>query len=276
MTATKSRTPGFAGVILLALTCGSVWGQRADFTPPEVRGIEIEDRSGEFIPADLSFVDEQGQAVVLGDYLNQGRPLVVQLLYFDCPMLCNLVLNGFVDGAQTLKWRPGDEYTVLSVSFDPRDTPKIARQKKENYVESLGDSTAGKGWHFLTGNGDNARTLAEALGFPYRFDQESGEFSHGAGMFVLTPEGKISRTLTGLEYTAATLRFSLMEASKGKLGSPLDKIVLFCFRYNAEDHRYTFVAVNAMKIGGAICALGLMIFLAVMWRRERQGPAQAA
>jgi len=264
------------GLVLVLGATGSLpgttgaWAQRTDYVPPELEGIEIQDRSGEFLDPDLEFVDENGQAVRLGDYFEPGRPLIVQLVYFECPMLCNLVINGFVDGARDLAWSPGREYTVLSVSFDPKDGPELAKLKQANYGKALGKDGVEEGWHFLTGDSESVKALSASLGFPYRYMEKTGEFSHGAGIFVVTPEGKISRTLYGLSFPSNTLRFSLMEASEGRLGSPLDKVVLFCFRYNADQHRYTLVAVNAMKLGGAATALGLAAFLGVLWSRERR------
>jgi protein SCO1/2 len=191
-------------------------------------------------------------------------------------MLCNLVLNGFVDGARDLGWRPGEDYLILSVSFDPKDGPALAKKKQKAYVESLGIEGAGEGWHFLTGEPDQVRMLADSLGFPYRYMEDMKEFAHGAGMFVLAPDGTISRTLYGLSFPERDLRFSFMEASAGRLGTPLDKIVLFCFRYDADRNAYSLVAVNVMKVGGALTALGLAAFLAVMWRRERRRAPHAA
>ena len=250
--------------------------QRTDTRIPELEGVEITDRSGHGVPVDARFKDENGNEVRLGDYLDRDMPVAVQLVYFGCPMLCTLVLNGFVDGAKGLGWKPGEDYLVLSVSFDPRDTPELALQKKEAYVKSLGIEGAGAGWHFLTGEEDQVRALADSLGFPYRFLEKKGEYAHGAGMFVLTPGGTISRTLYGLSFPEKDLRFSFMEASEGRLGSPLDKVVLFCFRYNADEHGYSLVAVNVMKVGAALTVLFLGTFVVVMWRRERRRAHRAA
>jgi len=222
------------------------------------------------ISGDLKFVDEDGTVVTLDTYFGQEKPVIVQLVYFECPMLCNLVINGFSEGAGALAWKPGSEYTVLSISFDPRDTPELAQNKKANYVEALGIPEAKEGWHFLTGEPDQVEALAEALGFPYRYLEKTEEFSHGAGMFVLTPDGKISRTLYGIDFPQQLLKFSLMEASKGRLGSPLDKVILYCFRYDSKAHRYGFVAINAMKIGGALSVLVLGTFLVIVFAREQK------
>jgi protein SCO1/2 len=239
-------------------------------TPAELEGIEIVDRAGETVPGDIVLRDETGNRVRVGDYLNQGRPVLVQLVYYSCPMLCTLVLNGYVDAAQEIDWVPGQEYEVLSVSFDPADKPELAAKKKANYVKALGREEAAGGWHFLTGEEAEVRRLADAVGFRYRWLEAQKQFSHAAGMFVLTPEGKISRTLYGIDYPVQDLRFSLLEASEGRLGSPLDRLVLYCFQYDPETHKYALVALNVMKLGGVLTVVCLGLLLGFLWIRERR------
>jgi protein SCO1/2 len=262
----------------IALASGAVTAAAEPFggdTPAALEGIEITDRSGEQVPPDILLVDEAGNTVRLGDYF-RGRPLVVQLMYFNCPMLCTLVLNGYVDAARELDWVPGQEYEVLSVSFDPRDTAELAAAKKKTYVEELGKPGAGEGWHFLTGSEAEVARLAEALGFGYRWDDTQKQYAHAAGMFVLTPRGMVSRTLYGIEYPGREFRLSLTEASEGRLGSPLDKLVLYCFQYNSEKHKYALVATNVMKLGAFATVLLLGGFIALQWMRERTRPPQPA
>jgi len=238
--------------------------------PAQLEGIDLVDHSGDTVPLDVMLVDEAGKPVRLGDVLGQGRPVVVQLLYFDCPMLCSLVLNGFVEAAKELDWAPGTDYDVLAVSFDPRDTPEVAAKKRENYAAALGKPGGTAGWHFLTGKEDQVRRLADALGFGYRWVPDQKQFAHAAGLFVLTPEGKISRTLYGIQFPAKELKLSLVEAGQGKLGSPLDKLILFCFHYDAETHRYAVVATNVMKLGGLATLILLGGFVTLLWARERR------
>lgn len=257
------------GCALLGASQGSA--QFSGEVPEELEGIEILDRSGEMVPGDLAFVDETGKPVLLADYFELDRPLVVQLVYYECPMLCTLVLNGYVQSAKGLDWVPGRDYEVLSVSFDPADTPELAAAKKSNYSTALGGPDVASGWHFLTGEEEQIRALADALGFQYRWIEESQEFSHAAGMFILTPEGKISRTLYGIEFPPRDLRFSLVEAGEGRLGSPLDRLLLYCFQYDPDTHRYTMVARNVMKLGGLVTVVFLGGFMLVQWRRERHG-----
>jgi len=243
--------------------------------PKELEGIEIQDHSGTIVPPDIALVDEAGNPVHLGDFLGHGRPVAVQLAYFQCPMLCTLVLNAFVSGAKPLSWVPGKDYDVVTVSFDPRDTPQLATEKKATYVASLAKPGSETGWHFLTGTEPEVRRLADALGFKYRWVPEQKEFAHAAGMFVLTPEGKVSRTLYGIEFPTKDLRLSLVEAGEGRLGSPLDKVLLYCFQYDAKAHKYVMVAMNVMKLGGLLTMLALGGFLAMLWSRERHRPRHA-
>ena len=250
-------------------------GQAQNRTPQDLADVDIVDRSGERVPADIRLVDESGREVLFGDFLGRGRPLLVQLVYFGCPMLCTMVLNGFLDGAKGLDWTPGVEYDVLTVSFDPRDTPEIARAKKETHVAALGRPEAASGWRFLTGEAPQVRALADALGFRYRWFEDKKEFAHGAGMFALTPDGTVSRTLYGIAFSARDLKLSLAEASEGRLGSPFDKLLLYCFRYDEASHKYALVARNVMKVGGALTVGTLAVFLTLLWTRER-GRSRAA
>jgi protein SCO1/2 len=243
--------------------------------PPELEGVEIQDRSGTRLPSDLVLTDETGAVVRLGDYFAAGRPVLLQLVYFECPMLCNLALNGFLDGLKGLDWVPGREVEALTVSFDPRDTPAVAAAKKANYVTALGKPGAEAGWHFLTGSEAEVRRLAEAVGFRYRWVAEQNEFAHAAGLFVVTPDGTLSRTLYGIEYPPRELRLSLVEAGKGKLGTPLDRLILYCFRYDPQTHRYAMIAMNVMKLAGLATVLALGTVLVVFWSREHRRPHPA-
>ena len=239
-------------------------------TPPDLEGIEIIDRSGEPVPGDVILRDEAGKTIALGELLGRGRPVLVQLVYYECPMLCTYVLNGYVKAAKSLNWVPGRDYEVVTVSFDPRDTPELATKKKAAYVETLGKPGSENGWHFLCGAEGEVRRLADALGFRYRWVEEQKQFAHAAGMFVLTPDGRVSRTLYGIEFPTKDLRLALVEAGEGKLGSPFDQLLLYCFKYDSQNHKYAMVAMNVMKLGGLITMVSFGTFLAVWWSRERQ------
>lgn len=256
---------------VLALSRGAeVRAQRLDYTPAELEGIEIVDRAGNPVPGDVRLVDESGAEVRLGDFLGHGRPVILQLVYSECPMLCNLVINGYLDGAKELDWSPGTEYEVLSISFNPRETCELAALKKKNYLAALDRPGAEAGWHFLTGEEAEVRRIAESVGFPYRWIEKSKQYAHGAGIFVLTPDGRVSRTLYGIQFPGKDLRFALMEASEGKLGSPLQHIALYCFTYNAAAGGYVVTALTIMKIGGALTVLVLGLFVGALWYRDRR------
>lgn len=260
----------FLGPVLVLLCAAPAAAQRLDYTPPELEGIRIEDRAGAVVPRDVRLRDESGKTVTLGNLLPDDRPALIQLVYFECPMLCNLVINGYLEGAAELDWNPGADYEVLSISFNPEETHELAALKKANYLKAFGRPEAAAGWHFLTGDEAEVRRLADALGFPYRRVEKTGEYAHGAGMFVITPDGRISRTLYGIRFPGQDLRLALMEASEGKLGSPIEHLVLYCFRYDADAGGYVLAALQIMKIGGALTVAALATLLSVLWLRDRR------
>jgi protein SCO1/2 len=248
----------------------------SDQTPPQLQGVDLVDHSGDVVPGDLVFNDENGNPVRLDSFFDQGRPIVLQLVYYSCPMLCTQVLNAYVASAREMDWTPGKEYSVVTVSFDPKDDPKLAKEKKKNYVSSLDRPEAEGGWHFLTGEEPAIEALTRSVGFEYKYDPKTKQYYHAAGIFVLTAEGKISRTLYGIEYPPKQLRLSLVEASEGRLGSPLDKLILFCCQYDPGTHKYSVVAFQVMKLGGVVTLLGLGGLLAGLWMRERHRSHHAA
>ena len=266
------KRPPLVGLFLLAgvVRAGLAPAQTPLETPPELEGIEILDRAGELIPKDVALTDETGSPVHFGAFLDHGRPVLVQLVYYQCPMLCTLVLNGYVKAAKSLDWVPGRDYEVVTVSFDPRDTAELAAKKKVSYLTALGKPEAVSGWHFLTGSETEVRRLADALGFRFRWVEERKEFAHAAGMFALTPKGRVSRTLYGIEFSAKDLRLALVEAGEGKLGSPFDRLLLYCFKYDGIKHKYALVARNVMKAGGLLTMTALGAFLVYWWSRERR------
>ncbi len=271
-------------VVVTALMMLSSWAfirgagaqQSADDPAPELEGVDIVDHAGETVPLDLTFRNEAGETVRLGDYFNQDRPVILQLVYFSCPMLCTQVLNNYLASAQKMDWGPGKEYTVVTVSFDPRDKPDLAAAKKKNYIKELDKPGAADGWHFLTGEEPQIQALTGAVGFGYHYDEKLQQYAHAAGIFVLTSDGKISRTLYGIEYPPKDLKLSLVEASEGKLGSPVDKVLLYCFHYDPATHKYSLVAINVMKLGGLVTLIALGGFLGVMWMRERHRSGSVA
>ncbi len=242
--------------------------QLLESAPEETDGIVIAERLDSELPRHLVFRDEAGRPAVLESFFHAGRPVVVNLVYFDCPMLCNVFLDGFVDVLGQLDWTPGKEFEIVSVSIDPKDDAAGAMKKRAHFVEKLGRPAAAQGWHFLTGDEASIKELADSLGFAFRYLEERGEYAHSAGLFVATPSGRVSRVLTGVAFEPQTLRLSLVEASNGKIGSPMDQILLFCFAYDHTAGRYGPTAMKLMRVFGALTLVALTGFLVANWRRD--------
>ncbi len=235
---------------------------------PDMTGIGITEKLGESIDLNLQFTNELGQTVRLGDYFTDKKPVIISLAYYECPMLCGIVLNAVVDGLKGLDWTPGKEFTLINLSFDPKEKFDLAAAKKKNLVEALGKPEAAAGWHFLTGEESPIKTLATQLGFGYRWDEKEKQYAHGAGIFVLTPEGKLSRILYGIQYRPSDLRLSLLEASSGKIGTIIDRLILFCYAYNPVTRQYSMMLTRVMQIGAIVTTLLLGAFIAIARKRE--------
>lgn len=270
------NAPAFAAalaIVCAALGLGATVGEaraedRITPEPEELVDLSVVERRGDTIPLDLEFEDEYGRRVTLGSYFEAGRPVVLVLGYYRCPMLCGLVMSGFVEGMKPLEWTPGQEFEIVYVSIDATETPELARQKKENYLKSYGRPSATSGWHFLTGEEPEIQALAAAVGFKYRFVEEKNEWAHPAVVTMLTPDGVISQYLHGVLFEPRTVRLSLVEASDGTIGNVLDQAILFCFVYNSKSGQYTPAVINLMKVGGVLTVAVLGIFLLILWRRE--------
>lgn len=237
--------------------------------PDELADVGFDQRLGAALPLDLAFTDEAGQAVHLGDYFGK-RPVLLLPVYYDCPMLCGQVINGVVAGLGTIPFLPGREYEVVAVSFDPRDTVESAGKSKNTALGRFGHREAAGGWHFLTGSPESIRRFTEAIGFRYRFDEGSGQFAHTAGAVMATPEGRVSRYFFGIEFPGRDLRLGMVEASSERIGSVVDHVFLYCFRYNPTTGKYSALTMNIVRLAGgltvALIALGLVVSLA----RERR------
>jgi protein SCO1/2 len=208
--------------------------------------------------------------VTLGEFFDGKRPVVLTLNYFRCPMLCGLQLNGIVDGMEQMDWTPGVEFEMVTISIDPLETPELAKAKKENYLKRYQRPAAAAGWHFLTGRQRDIERLAETLGFHYTYDAESNQYAHPAVIFMATPDGRVARYLYGIEYPPKSLRLGLMEASEGKIGSPLDQLIMYCYHYDPSSRRYAPIAMNIMRLGGGATVLGLGLSLGMLWLREHR------
>jgi protein SCO1/2 len=265
-----------AALLTLILASGPVQepgaAPPASEVPPEVAGLAFDQRLNAQVPLDATFTNESGKPVRLGD-LTRGKPAVLVLAYYRCPQLCTLVLNGLLDGLRGVGFRPGEEFSVVTISFDPRETPELAAAKKQHYVEAFGRPGAAAGWHFLTGTKDQIDRVAEAVGFRYEYDAKHDRYNHPSGVVLLTPGGRVSRYLFGIRFLPRDLKLGLVEASAGQVGSLVDQFLLFCFHYDQAGGKYAFAVMNAVRLGGALTALALGVVLIRLWRRERRRPA---
>ena len=235
----------------------------------ELMGIDIIEHLGDSLPLNLSFVDDNGNKVTLSDYFKGDKPVLLTLGYYECPMLCNLVFNGVSEGIKELGWVPGEKYEVVSVSIDPLETFELAADKKANYIKHLEMPEAAAGWHFLVTESENAKTLADAIGFEYYYVEDRDEYAHAAAAYLISPEGVISRYLYGIQYTGINLKLGLLEASEGKIGSTMDKILLYCFRYDPDAKGYVLFAQNAMKVGGVATVFLIALLVGSLYLKER-------
>lgn len=221
------------------------------------------------IPLDLMFRDETGQVVRLSKYFNQGKPVLLNFVYFRCPMLCPIVLEGTTTALTQLKFDIGKEFDVLTVSIDPRDTAKRAAEMKDRYIRHYGRLNSAGGWHFLTAHETAIKKLTEATGFQWQYDSRTDQFAHGAALLVLTPDGRISRYFYGFEYKPRDLRLAIVEASAGKVGNAIDQVLLLCFHYDPTTGKYSRNAMMFARAGGVTSMFVLGGFIAVMIRKER-------
>ncbi len=262
-------------VCALAATIAPVGAEdRTEPVPKPLARVGVEEKPDAALPLQLAFKDDRGRDVTLGSYFAPGRPVLLTLNYYRCPMLCTLELDGLVLGMKGLAWTPGDQFTLVTVSIDPRETVALARAKKASYVEDLGKPSAAAGWHFLTGSSTNIEALAKAVGFSYEYDKEADQYGHAAVVVIATPEGRVSRYLYGVRFDPATLKLALLEASNGKIGSTWDRFILYCYHYDAGRGRYAPAAMAIMRLGAAGTVLLLGFVIGGFWLRERrQRPA---
>jgi len=262
-------------IVTLGMMAGAVLAQvprpmpnpTPNVTPPALAGVGIDQRLNEQLPLDLVFKDESGRAVPLSAYF-RGKPVVLALVYYECPMLCTEILNGMVGALKGISFNAGREYDVVAVSFDPKDTPETAGEKKRNYVRRYGREGAGQAFHFLTGDEAAIQALTQAAGFRYRWDEKSGQFAHASAIFVLTPQGRISRVLYGVEYAPRDLRLALVEASQNKIGTPVDQLLLFCYHYDPSTGKYSALVLNIVRMAGVAFLILASATLFVFWRRD--------
>ena len=243
-------------------------GEAASAKPGILSKIGIDQRLNMPVPLDLPFVDESGRDVKLGDYFGK-RPVILALVYYECPMLCTQVLNGLVSALGTLKFDVGREFDVVAVSINPKEGPGLATQKKAAYLERYGRPQTAAGWHFLTGREEHIRRLADAVGFRYAYDAEIGQYAHGAGVELLTPKGVVARYFYGIEFSPRDIRFGVIEASEDRIGTAVDDVLLLCYHYDPETGKYGATAIALVRIGAVATVLAFLTFLFVSLRRER-------
>ena len=238
--------------------------------PKALREVRIDQKLNHQLPLDLVFRNEEGKVVKLGDYFGE-KPVVLSLVYYECPMLCTQVLNGMVSAFKVLSFTPGDEFDVVTVSFDPRETSALAAAKKKTYVGYLPEAKrapAANGWHFLTGDSESIRQLTEEVGFHYNFDEATNQFAHASAIMIATPEGKLARYFYGIEYAPKDLRLGLVEASQNKIGSPVDQLLLYCYHYDPATGKYGAVVMNMIRVGGVLTLLAMAALFFAMRRRN--------
>jgi protein SCO1/2 len=243
-------------------------GAPAKSKPGLLNKIGIDQRLHQQVPLDLPFKDEAGRDVRLGDYFGK-RPVILALVYYECPMLCTQVLNGVVSALGVLKFDAGREFDLVAVSINPKETPALAAQKKQAYVDRYKRPGTEAGWHFLTGSQQSITHLASAVGFRYAFDEEIQQYAHGAGVEILTPHGTISKYFYGIEYSPRDLRFGLIEASDERIGTAIDDVLLLCYHYDPATGKYGATAIEAVRIGAVLTVAAFLTFLFVSLRRER-------
>jgi protein SCO1/2 len=239
--------------------------------PTPLKNIGYDQRLGESLPLAAPVRDEAGRTVPLGSFFG-ARPVIFVLAYFRCPMLCNVVMDDLASSLKIVPFTPGKDYDIVVVSFDPADTPSLAAAKKDEvvarYNDGRGKRATAPAWHFLTASPESIAAITRAVGFRYYWDTETRQFAHAAGIVLLTPKGRISRYIYGVEFPARDIRLGLVEASGEQIGSVVDQVLLFCFHYNPVIGKYSAVTMNIVRLGGAITVIGLLLMVVLLRRRE--------
>jgi protein SCO1/2 len=275
MNARTAVAVGLAALVAVPLFAQSAQGLRpepgmpSDRSPNVLAQVAFEQRLNEQLPLDLEFTDEDGRRVKLGEYFDT-RPVILTFVYYECPMLCTQVLNGLESALRVLDESIGQEFDVVTVSFDPKETPVLASGKKSAYLDRYKRPSAAAGWHFLTGEQASIDALTKAAGFSYVWDEETRQFAHASGVIVATPQGRLSRYFFGIEYAPRDLKFALMESSAGRIGSLADKLMLYCYHYDPAKGSYGFMVMRAIQAGGVVTLIALAGFIVMAVRREHR------
>jgi len=246
-------------------------GEVAIGLPPALKKVGIDQKLNEQVPLDAVFKDEQGREVRLGQFF-KGKPVVIALVYYTCPMLCNQVLNGMLGSFRQVSFNLGEQYEVVTVSFDPKETPDLAVKKKETYVKAYNRASGDAGWHFLTGDEANIKRITDAVGFRYLWDEQTKQYAHASGIMIATPEGKLARYFYGIDYPPKDVRLALVEASANKIGTPVDQLMLYCYHYDPSTGKYGVVIMNVMRVAGIVTVIlmAALLFLLRKIAKRRQ------
>ena len=240
--------------------------------PAVLKTVGIEQKLNEQLPLDAEFKDENGSLVKLGDYFGKGRPVVLALVYYECPMLCNEVLNGLTGSLKGMSFDAGKEFDVVAISFDARENekPDLAKNKRASYLNRYARPGTENGWHFFTGTQSEIDKVTQAVGFSYEFDEATNQFAHAGGVMIITPEGKVSRYLYGIDYAPKDLKFALMDSAEGNIGNPVEQLYLYCFHYNPATGKYGLEILSILRLMAVVTVLGLGAMLFVFLRRDKR------
>ena len=240
--------------------------------PEALKKVGIEQKLGAQLPLDTELKDESGKIVKLGSFFNTGRPVIVAFVYYECPMLCNQVLNGLTGSLKGISFDAGKEFDVVAISFDARefDKPDLARNKKAGYMERYGRAGTEKGWHFLTGSQQAIDAVTSAAGFSYKWDEKSNQFAHAAAIIVATPEGKLSRYFYGIDYAPKDVKFGIMESANNKVGNAAEQMLLYCYHYDPATGKYGLAILRVLRLGGVLTLIGMGVMGFVFWRRNKR------
>ncbi len=240
--------------------------------PNALKSVGIEQKLNEQLPLDAEFKNENGESVKLGTYFNKNKPVILALVYYECPMLCNEVLNGLTGSLKGISFDVGKDFDVVAISFDARENekPDLAKNKKAGYLKRYGRTESENGWHFLTGNQENIDKVTKAAGFNYKFDEETDQFAHAGGVMMTTPEGKLARYFYGIDYSPKDLKFGLIESSEGKIGNPVEQLYLYCFHYDPATGKYGLMIINVMRLAAIATLLGIAGMLFGFWRNNKR------
>ena len=240
--------------------------------PKVLQEVGIKQKLGEQLPLETEFKDANGNVVKLGEYFGKGKPVILALVYYECPMLCNEVLNGLTGSLKGISFDAGKEFDVIAISFDARENekPNLAKNKKESYLARYGRAGGENGWHFLTGTQESIDAVTEAVGFGYVYDEKTNQFAHAGGVMIVTPEGKLSRYYYGIDYEPRQLKFGIMDSGQSKVGNPAEQLLLYCFHYDPSTGKYGLSILRVIRIAGVATILGIAGMMLVFWRRNKR------